>query len=118
MRDSCVIPEGTSVQTIHQRSTNLTVQFARRYNKILAFNHFQYRYPFQCSLVLHFEKLYRSFVVGVGGHLDEAAAVVAVVAVAAAAVAVAVADADAEEPSLLHAYSRQELQNLARVQRP
>lgn len=109
-----MIPEETNVQTIHQKSIYLTLQFARRHNKILVFNHFQYRYPFQCSLVLHFEELHRSFVAGVGGHLDEAAAVVAVVA---AAVAVA-DDDDVEEPSLLHVYSRQELQSLARVQRP
>jgi hypothetical protein len=89
-------------RTNHPPEIYLTVQFTRRHNKILVFNHFQYRYPFQCSLVLHFEELRRSSVGGVGGHL-------------AAAVAVA---ADVEEPSLLPAYSRQELQNLARVQRP
>jgi len=111
--------EGTSVHTIHQKSSYLTVQFAShwwqwtRETKIRVFNRFQYRYPFQCFLVLHFEGLRHSFAVGVGGHLDEAAAVVVAVAVVAAAV---VAADDAEESSLLHAYSCQELQNLAPAQ--
>jgi predicted protein tyrosine phosphatase len=57
--------------------------------KIWVVNHFLYRYPFHCSLLVHrFEEMHRSFAVGVGEHPDVIAGAV---------------DAD-EGPSRLRAY--------------